>query len=164
VRVVSVAGFPHGNTVTAAKVAETRAALADGAAEIDMVMAIGALKDGDREAVSRDIAAVAGEVHAAGGLLKVIVEASLLSDGELVLACTAAEAAGADFVKTSTGFGPGGATADAVRRMRATVSARVGVKAAGGIRDYAAARAMVEAGANRIGASASAAILRDAPE
>lgn len=164
VRVVSVAGFPHGNAATAAKVADARAAMADGADEVDMVMNVGALKDGDDEAVRRDVTAVADAVHGAGGRIKVIVEAAALTGDELERACAIAEAGGADFVKTSTGFGPGGATVDAVRRMRAAVSPRVGIKAAGGIRDYATARAMVDAGATRIGASASAAILSGAPE
>jgi len=164
VGVVAVAGFPHGNTLTRVKVLEARAVLADGATEVDMVMSIGALKDGDDDAVHADIAAVAAVVNGAGGLLKVIVEAALLVPGELVRACAIAERAGARFVKTSTGFARAGADPETVRAMRAAVSPGTGVKAAGGIRDYATAMAMIEAGATRIGASATLDILRGAPE
>jgi deoxyribose-phosphate aldolase len=158
--VCTVAGFPHGNTVTEAKTAEARLAIEAGAREVDMVMAIGALKDGDDARVHDDIARVCDAVHAVpGALVKVILETALLSDDEIVRACRIAEAAGADFVKTSTGFASGGATVEAVRLMRTTVGDCLGVKAAGGIRDAATARAMVDAGATRLGTSASVAIV-----
>ncbi len=163
VAVCSVVGFPLGATTTAAKVYETRQALADGASEVDMVIHVGALKAGDHEHVQEDIAAVAAVCHEGGAQLKVIIEAALLSDEEKVTACRLAQAAGADFVKTSTGFAGGGATVEDVRLMRQTVGASMGVKAAGGIRSYADLLAMVEAGANRIGASAGAQIVEQAP-
>jgi deoxyribose-phosphate aldolase len=164
VNVVSVAGFPHGDTLTRVKAAEAAAVLADGATEVDMVMAIGAFKEGDHAGVGAEIGALADIVHAvAGRRLKVIIEAALLSADEVVRACSIAEESGADFVKTSTGFGPGGATPEVVRLMRRSVSPRVGIKAAGGIRDYATAMAMIDAGATRIGASATLEILAGAP-
>jgi deoxyribose-phosphate aldolase len=162
VDVCTVVGFPLGATPTAVKVFETEQALADGAAEIDMVIPIGALKAGDEKAVREDIAAVVEAAHAAGGVVKVIIEAALLSDEEKKLACTLAVAAGADFVKTSTGFGPGGATRPDVSLMRDVVGAEVGVKAAGGSRSYADAQGMVEAGANRLGASAGVRLVSEA--
>lgn len=164
VAVCSVVGFPLGATTTAAKVYEARQALADGASELDMVIHVGALKAGDYERVQEDIAAVADVCHKGGALLKVIIETALLDDAEKVTACRLAQAAGADFVKTSTGFAGGGATAEDVRLMRQTVGPRMGVKAAGGIRSYADALAMIEAGANRIGASAGVRILEQAPD
>jgi len=171
VDVCTVVGFPLGATTTEAKVCEARQAVADGATEIDMVLHIGALKAGDHEAVRDDIAAVVLACHEDGALLKVIIEAVLLSDEEKVAACQLAQTAGADFVKTSTGFarpstgsGHGGATVEDVRLMRQTVGQQMGVKAAGGIRSYADALAMIEAGANRIGASASVRIVEQAPE
>ncbi len=164
VGVVTVAGFPHGNTTTAAKCAEARDALLAGASEVDMVMHIGALKDGDEGAVGADIHAVAAVVHRHSGcLLKVIIETALLSPEEILLACRLSVAGGADLVKTSTGFAAAGATVENVRLMRRALPDGVGIKAAGGIRDYAAAVAMIDAGATRIGASASAEILRGAP-
>jgi deoxyribose-phosphate aldolase len=153
----SVVAFPFGATTTAAKVAETRQAVADGAAEIDMVLAIGALKAGNADAVRGDIAAV--KQACGGALLKVIIEACLLTDAEKVLACRLAKEAGADFVKTSTGFAKGGATVADVALMRRTVGPELGVKAAGGVRTFAEAMAMVEAGATRIGTSAGIAIV-----
>jgi deoxyribose-phosphate aldolase len=157
--VCSVAGFPHGDTVTVAKVAEARDAIERGAIEVDMVMAVGALKEGNDAEVAGDIARVAAAVHGRpGALVKVILETALLSGEEIERACRIAESAGADFVKTSTGFAAG-ATVDAVRLMRRTVGDRLGVKAAGGIRDAAAARAMLDAGASRLGTSASVAIV-----
>jgi len=164
VAVCSVVGFPLGATTTAAKVYEARQALADGAGELDMVIHVGALKAGDYERVQEDIAAVADVCHKGGALLKVIIETALLDDAEKVTACRLAQAAGADFVKTSTGFASGGATAEDVRLMRQTVGPRMGVKAAGGIRSYADALAMIEAGANRIGASAGVRIVEQAPD
>ncbi|MGC8525083.1 MAG: deoxyribose-phosphate aldolase [Acidibrevibacterium sp.] len=153
VAVCSVIAFPFGATPSANKAAEAARAVADGASEIDMVIAIGALKAGDHEAVRADIAAVRQAVPAA--LLKVILETALLTEGEKVAACSLAVAAGADFVKTSTGYGGGGATAADVALMRRIVGPKIGVKASGGIRDLAAANAMIAAGASRIGASAS---------
>jgi deoxyribose-phosphate aldolase len=132
-------------------------AVADGAAEIDMVIAIGALKAGDHDAVRADIAAVRRAVPAA--LLKVIIETALLTEAEKIAACTLAVAAGADFVKTSTGYGGGGATVADVALMRRVVGPRIGVKASGGIRTTAAAHALITAGASRIGASASLALI-----
>lgn len=164
VAVCSVVGFPLGAMTTAAKVYEARQALADGASELDMVIHVGALKAGDYERVQEDIAAVADVCHKGGALLKVIIETALLDDAEKVTACRLAQAAGADFVKTSTGFAGGGATAEDVRLMRQTVGPRMGVKAAGGIRSYADALAMIEAGANRIGASAGVRIVEQAPD
>ncbi|MFL7792105.1 MAG: deoxyribose-phosphate aldolase [Anaerolineae bacterium] len=164
VAVCTVIGFPLGANSTAVKVCETRQAMDDGATEIDMVIHIGALKAGDHEAVQKDIAAVAAACHEGGALLKVIIEAVLLSMEEKVVACQLAKAAGADFVKTSTGFAGGGATVEDVRLMRQTVGAQMGVKAAGGIRSYADALAMVEAGASRIGASAGVQIVKQVPQ
>ncbi len=162
--VVSVAGFPLGSSTTAIKVEESRRLVLDGATEVDMVIAIGALKGGDDGAVASEIAAVADVVHAGPGRgLKVILETALLTTDEIVRGCRIAEGAGADFVKTSTGFAASGATVEAVTLMRSTVSPAVGVKAAGGIRDYATAMAMIGAGAARIGSSASVNILRGAP-
>ena len=163
VAVCSVIAFPLGATITAAKVYETRRALADGATEVDMVIHVGALKSGDRKHVQEDIAAVAAACHESNALLKAIFETVLLSDEEKVAACQLAQAAGADFVKTSTGFAGGGASVEDVRLMRQTVGPQMGVKAAGGIRSYADALAMIEAGANRIGASAGGKIVEQAP-
>lgn len=158
VKVCSVIGFPLGATTPTAKAAETRDAISNGADEVDMVMNVGALKSGDYDLVKRDIEAVVGAARGKA-LVKVILEAALLTDEEKVRACLLAKTAGADFVKTSTGFGPGGATADDVRLMRKAVGPDMGVKAAGGIRDLESARKMIEAGASRIGASASVAIV-----
>jgi deoxyribose-phosphate aldolase len=154
VKVCTVAGFPLGVNRPETKSFETERAIADGAQEIDMVANVGALKSRDDDLVERDIRAV---VEACRSIVvsKVIIEAALLTDEEKVRICRIAKAAGADFVKTSTGFGPGGATAHDVRIMRATVGEEMGVKAAGGIRDTETAREMIEAGASRIGASAS---------
>ena len=164
VGVCTVVGFPLGASRTVIKVAEAKQAMADGASEIDMVLYIGALKAGDHDAVRQDITALAGACHAGGALLKVIIEAVLLDDHEKVTACQLSQAAGADFVKTSTGFAGGGATVEDVRLMRQTVGSEMGVKAAGGIRSYADALAMVEAGATRIGVSAGVYIVEQAPE
>jgi deoxyribose-phosphate aldolase len=162
VGVCSVVGFPLGATTTDVKHYETRRVIADGASEVDMVINVGALKSGDLGLVARDIEAVAGRCRDTGALSKVIIEAALLTDEEKVAACVIAKAAGADYVKTSTGFGPGGATAADVVLMRRVVGPEIGVKAAGGVRDLATVRALVEAGATRIGASASVQILREA--
>jgi deoxyribose-phosphate aldolase len=158
VKVCTVAGFPLGASDSRAKAEEARIAVASGADEIDMVMNVGALKSGDLELVERDIAAVRKACGAAV-VLKVILECALLSDEEKVAACAAAERAGVDFVKTSTGFASGGATVADVALLRRSVGPRVRVKAAGGIRTYEDAVAMVRAGASRIGASASVAIV-----
>jgi len=152
-----VVGFPLGATDTAVKAAETAAAVAHGAREIDMVIDIGAAKDGDWDRVRDDIAGV--RAACGGAKLKVIIEACLLTDEEKVRACLAAKEAGADFVKTSTGFSKGGATVEDVALMRRTVGPDMGVKAAGGIHTRAEAEAMLEAGATRIGASAGIAIV-----
>ena len=162
VKVCTVAGFPLGATSTEAKVAEAGAALRAGAREIDMVMNIGALRSGDLDAVKLDIQAVARVCHDAGAIVKVILETALLDDEQKIAACGLAQAAGADFVKTSTGFGPAGATAKDVALMRRVAGARMGVKAAGGVRSLEDFRAMVAAGANRIGASSSVKIVEAA--
>ena len=162
VLVCTVVGFPLGATSTESKVFETQKAIRDGATEVDMVINVGALRSHDYELVQRDIASVARACHAGGALLKVIIEAALLDDEEKVAACQLAKVAGADFVKTSTGFGPGGATAEDVALMRRVVGPKIGVKAAGGIRSLADAQRMIAAGATRIGASASVKILQEA--
>ena len=161
VQVTSVVGFPLGATTPDVKHYETRRAIFDGAREIDMVINIGALKSGDLRVVERDIEAVTGPCHEAGATSKVIIEAALLTDEEKVTACTLAKAAGADFVKTSTGFASGGATAADVALMRRVVGDAMGVKAAGGVRDLEGLRAMVAAGATRIGASAGVRIVQE---
>ncbi len=162
VAVCTVVGFPLGATTPQVKVFETLQAVADGATEIDMVLNIGALKSKRYDAVARDIRGVVVAAHNAGALVKVIIEAALLSREEKIAACLLAKAAEADFVKTSTGFGPGGATVEDVALMRAVVGEAMGVKAAGGIRTYAQARAMLAAGANRLGASAGVKIVAEA--
>jgi deoxyribose-phosphate aldolase len=162
VRVCSVVGFPLGATTPDVKHYETRRAIFDGAREIDMVINVGALRSGELRVVERDLEAVTAPCGDHGVLSKVIIEAALLNDEEKVTACTLAKAAGADFVKTSTGFGPGGATAADVALMRRTVGAGMGVKAAGGVRDLDALRSMVAAGATRVGASAGVRIVQEA--
>ena len=157
VKVCTVVGFPLGQMSTKAKALETECAVADGAQEIDIVLNVAALKDGKYDVVLEDIKAV--KTACGGALLKVILETCLLSKEEIVKACELSVAAGADFVKTSTGFSTGGATAEDIALMRKTVGPDIGVKASGGVRDSAGAIAMVEAGANRIGASATIAIL-----
>lgn len=156
-----VIGFPLGATLTTVKKFEAEEALKGGAREIDMVMNIGALKSGDLELVLSDIRAVADAVHQQNALLKVIIETVLLSEDEKVNACQAAAKAGADFVKTSTGFLGGGATVADVALMRRTVGPKIGVKASGGIRTAADAMAMIEAGANRLGTSSGVAIVSE---
>jgi deoxyribose-phosphate aldolase len=162
VGVCSVVGFPLGATTADVKGYETRRAIFDGATEIDMVINIGALKSGDLRIVERDIEAVTMPCRDCGALSKVIIEAALLTDDEKVTACTIAKAAGADYVKTSTGFGPGGATAADVALMRRVVGAEMGVKAAGGVRDLESVKAMIAAGATRVGASAGVKIVQQA--
>jgi len=159
VRVCTVAGFPLGAASTAAKVAETLSAIKDGAEEIDMVINIGALRGGERDVVKADIQGVVSASHAHGAIVKVIIEAALLDDAQKTLACRLAQDAGADFVKTSTGFSKSGATAADVALMRRTIGKSMGVKASGGIRTLADLKSMVAAGANRIGASASVRIM-----
>ena len=152
VKVCCVVGVPLGAIAPEQKAAEAASCAAMGAEELDMVIHVGAAKAGDWALVQRDIAGVVKA--AAGRTVKVIIETCLLTDEEKVKACEAAKAAGADFVKTSTGFSTGGATTHDIALMRKTVGPEMGVKASGGIRDYATAMAMIEAGANRIGASA----------
>jgi deoxyribose-phosphate aldolase len=159
VKVCTVVGFPLGATSTEAKVAETEAALRVGAQEIDMVQNVGALRSGDHDAVKNDMAAVAEAAHRAGAILKVILETALLDDNQKVMACMLAKMARADFVKTSTGFGPSGATVHDVELMRMAVGPEMGVKASGGIRTLDDLRKMTAAGATRIGASASVKIV-----
>jgi deoxyribose-phosphate aldolase len=161
VGVCSVVGFPLGATTADVKHYETRRAIYDGASEIDMVINVGALKSGDLRTVERDIEGVVDSCRQCGVVSKVIIEAALLSDEEKITACTLTKAAGADFVKTSTGFGPGGATAADVALMRRVVGAEMGVKAAGGVRDLEGLKAMVAAGATRIGASAGVKIVQE---
>ena len=158
--VCAVVGFPLGATTADTKHYETRRAIFDGAREIDMVINVGALKSGDLRVVERDIEAVTGPCRESGAISKVIIEAALLTEDEKVAACTLAKAAGADYVKTSTGFGPGGATAADVALMRRVVGEEMGVKAAGGVRDLEGLKAMVAAGATRIGASAGVKIVQ----
>jgi deoxyribose-phosphate aldolase len=162
VGVCSVVGFPLGATTADVKGYETQRAIFDGAREIDMVINVGALKSGDLGVVERDIESVTGPCRSCGALSKVIIEAALLTDDEKVTACTLAKAAGADYVKTSTGFGPGGATAADVALMRRVVGAEMGVKAAGGVRDLEGVKAMIAAGATRVGASAGVKIVQQA--
>ena len=162
VLVCSVVGFPLGATTVDVKGYETQRAIFDGAREIDTVINVGALKSGDLRVVEKDIEAVVGPCRACGALSKVIIEAALLTDDEKVTACTLAKAAGADYVKTSTGFGPGGATVADVALMRRVVGADMGVKAAGGVRDFESVKAMIAAGATRVGASAGVKIVQQA--
>jgi len=159
VAVCTVVGFPLGATTTDVKQYETRRVIFDGAREVDMVINIGALKSGDVRTVERDIAAVVSACQDAGALSKVIIEAVYLTDEEKVTACILAKAAGADYVKTSTGFGPGGATPADVALMRRVVGSEMGVKAAGGVKNLQDLQGMVAAGATRIGASAGVKIL-----
>ena len=162
VHVCTVVGFPLGATPPEVKAYETQQAIDDGATEVDMVINIGALKSKDYALVERDIATVARSCHAGGAILKVIIEAALLTDEEKVIACQLSKSAGADYVKTSTGFGPGGATVHDVALMRRTVGPSLGVKAAGGVGSYEDAQAMIAAGATRIGASAGVKIVQQA--
>ncbi len=159
-----VIGFPLGATSCAAKLAEARDALAAGANELDMVINIGALRGQDTQTVSSEIAQLATCAHEGNALLKVIIETCLLTDDEKRQACLLAQEAGADFVKTSTGFSTGGATVADVRLMRETVGPNMGVKASGGIRTLKDALAMIDAGANRLGVSAARAILDEVEE
>ncbi|WP_313813261.1 deoxyribose-phosphate aldolase [Glutamicibacter sp.] len=155
----SVIGFPLGASATDVKVFETKHAVADGANEIDMVIDVAAALRGDRDALVNEIFAIAQAAHEGGAILKVIIETCLLTEEAKVLACEAAKAAGADFVKTSTGFSTGGATVEDVALMRKTVGPEMGVKASGGVRSLETARAMIAAGATRLGSSSGVAIL-----
>lgn len=159
VKIASVVGFPLGANASEIKVMEARRALRDGAREIDMVINVGRLKEGDHDFVQQDIARVVDACREVGAACKVILETALLTDEEKVIACKLAEAAKADFVKTSTGFGPGGATIYDVALMREAVGPLMGVKASGGIRTTEEAQQMVAAGASRIGASAGVTIV-----
>jgi deoxyribose-phosphate aldolase len=161
VAVGTTIGFPHGNHRTETKVFEAVRALGDGATELDMVIQIGALKSGRDADVQADIAAVVDVAHSARAILKVIFENAYLTDDEKIRACHLSEAAGADFVKTSTGFAPSGATHDDLRLMRANTSPRVQVKAAGGIRTLDALLDVMALGVTRVGATATAAIIDD---
>lgn len=158
VGVTTVIGFPLGASTSAIKAAETRDVIENGATEVDMVMNIGAFKSGDEDAVAADMKAVVGAA-AGKAVVKVILETGFLDTAEIEAACLLAKKAGVDFVKTSTGFGPGAATIEAVETMRETVGEDIGVKASGGVRDRAAAEEMIAAGATRIGASAGIAIV-----
>lgn len=159
VKVCSVIGFPFGATPPEIKAMEARRAIRDGAREIDMVLNIGALKSGDNELVRRDVAKVSDACHEAGAINKVIIETSLLTDEEKVMASHLAQLGRADFVKTSTGFAGGGATVHDVLLMRETVGPKMGIKASGGVRSREDAQEMIAAGATRIGASAGIAIV-----
>ncbi|WEV79697.1 deoxyribose-phosphate aldolase [Janibacter cremeus] len=161
-RVCTVIGFPHGTTSTAAKVAESRQALADGATELDMVLNIGRLRGGDLTAVRDDIAAVVAVGHEAGALVKVIFETALLDESAKVDACRASADAGADFTKTSTGFAGGGATLTDVALMRSHTPERMEVKASGGVRDIPTLLAMLAEGVTRIGTSSTVKLLAEA--
>ena len=161
VAVGTTIGFPHGNHLTATKVFEAGRALADGATELDMVIQIGALKTGRDNDVQADIAAVVEVAHAAGAIVKVIFENAYLTDDDKIRACHLTEAAGAEFVKTSTGFAPTGATHDDLRLMRANTSPHVQVKAAGGVRTLDALLDVMALGVTRVGATATAAIIDD---
>ncbi len=163
VAVCAVVGFPLGATHRAAKAFEAEKAIEDGATELDMVLNIGALKDGDLKTVEADIQAVR-QAAAGPTVLKIIIETCLLTDEEKIRACEIARHAGADFVKTSTGFSSGGATVEDVALMRRIVGNEMGVKASGGIKDWSAAVAMIKAGADRIGTSAGVAIIESAPD
>ena len=161
VNVCTVVGFPHGNTTTKTKTMEAAEALGAGANEIDMVMSIGDFKAGAFDIVERDIASVVSAAHGASAIVKVILETGYLDDAEIATACDIAVHAGADFVKSSTGFGPSGASPEVIRLMRETVGAEVGVKAAGGIRTLDDAKAMLRAGASRLGCSGSVKIIEE---
>jgi deoxyribose-phosphate aldolase len=162
VAICTVIGFPLGANRTTTKQFEARQALADGARELDMVLAIGRLKSGDLEYVEADIRALAEVAHSAGAIVKVILETALLTREEKIAACNLAVAARADFVKTSTGFSTAGATVEDVALMRTTVGPGVGVKAAGGVRSLQDAQAMLAAGATRLGSSSGARIVEEA--
>ena len=159
-KVCTVIGFPLGASASSVKSYETKIAIEDGAEEIDMVINIGALKDGSTDLVKTDIQGVVDTAHAENALVKVIIETCLLTDAEKETACKLAKEAGADFVKTSTGFAGGGATVADIALMRRVVGAEMGVKASGGVRTFEDAQAMIAAGATRLGASAGVKIIQ----
>jgi len=159
--VSTVIGFPHGSNLTAIKLAEAQLAMDEGALELDMVLNIGQLRSGKHDFVRDDIKAVCDAAHARGVKVKVIFENAYLTDEEKITACILSEAAGADWVKTSTGFAPSGATLEDLRLMRANVSEKVKVKAAGGVRTLTALLDVIDAGVTRCGATATATILDD---
>ncbi len=161
VRVATVVGFPLGANEVRTKIAEAKSALSKGAKELDMVQNIGALRSGNFELVQKEVAEAAALAHVSGALLKVILETCLLTDEQKITSCRLAAEAGADFVKTSTGFSTAGATVEDIRLMRQIVGDRIGVKASGGVRTLAALRQMVAAGANRIGTSSGVQIVRE---
>lgn len=160
VKACTVIGFPLGASSSQVKAYETEIAIQDGATEVDMVINLGALKSGNADVVSQDIAGVVQKAHPKGVLVKVIIETALLTEEEKVTACQLAKNAGADFVKTSTGFSGGGATVEDIALMRKTVGPKMGVKASGGVRTYQDAVSMIQAGATRIGASAGVKIVQ----
>jgi deoxyribose-phosphate aldolase len=164
VRTSTVVGFPHGGQAPEVKVGTSLQALRDGATELDMVINIGALIERDYATIEREIASVVGVGHAREAVVKVILECAYLDDAQKAIAARIAQAAGADFVKTSTGFGPEGATVEDVRLLRSVVGPTMGVKAAGGIRSLDDALAMIEAGADRLGTSSTGAILQELRE
>ncbi len=161
VGVGTVIGFPHGNSTSSIKLAEARQALSDGAVELDMVINIGEMKSGHYDYVRDEIKAICEAAHSAGAMVKVIFENAYLTQAEKVTACHLCEAAGADFVKTSTGFAPTGASVEDIKLMRENVKPQIQVKAAHGVRTLDAALQMIDAGATRIGATATATILDD---
>lgn len=164
VKVSTVVGFPHGSSLTAIKVAEAQAAMDDGAVELDMVLNIGQLRSGKADEVRQDIQSVCEAAHARRAKVKVIFENAYLDDEQKILACKLSESAGADWVKTSTGFAPGGATLADLHLMRANVGPAVQVKAAGGVRTLDGLLAVIAAGATRCGATATASILDEFDE
>lgn len=165
VRTVTVIGFPHGNTLPEVKAFEAEQAIRQGAQELDMVLNIGVLRSGQPDGVVRDIKAVVDVARRTPGtIVQVIIETALLSDEQKVQACRLVQETSADFVKTSTGFSSGGATVSDIRLMKEAVGNRVGIKAAGGIRDLATTLAMIRAGATRLGCSASVSILEEMPK
>ena len=160
VRVATVIGFPFGYSVAAAKLAEVEAALADGADELDVVINLMALKGGDWSGLEAEMRALVGPIHGAARLVKVIIESGVLTDEEIIRCCELYGGLGVDFVKTSTGYAEKGATVEAVRLMRAHLPSSVRIKASGGIRTYALARQLIDAGADRLGCSASVEIIK----
>lgn len=164
VKVCTVIGFPLGATPTRVKVFETRTCLEMGAQEIDIVLPIGLLRAGEFETVLEDIYSVVEASHAQDAIVKVILETALLNQREKIAGCLLSQKAGADFVKTSTGFGPGGATVEDIELMRRVVGPHMGVKASGGVRNLATARAMLNAGATRLGTSSGVIIMKELEE
>jgi len=160
VRVATVIGFPFGYSVSTAKLAEVKQALADGADELDVVINLVALKAGDWSGLEAEMRALTGPIHGAGRVVKVIIESGVLTDEEIIRCCELYGGLGVDFLKTSTGYAERGATVEAVRLMRAYLPSNVRIKASGGIRTYALARQLIDAGADRLGCSASVEIVR----